>query len=203
MPLTPFPPGPLRPCLLSGGDSRRMGQDKALLPHPEGGSWLERQLRLLASLGEPVTLLTRHSRHLELADRLAEQGIRVLQPIRESAQQGGPLRALQCLLDCYPDGRLLLCPVDMPWLQPASLARLLAAGAEGEAIALAHDGERSQPLLGLYPATANRCSRLRHFTQAGGKRLQGWLEAEPLNLVALPADQLRNCNHPEDCRDLF
>ena len=198
----PTLPSPLRPCLLSGGDSRRMGQDKALLPHPDGGSWLERQLRLLASLGEPVTLLTRHSSHLELADRLAQQGLPVLQPIRESPQQRGPLLALQRLLDCYPDARILLCPVDMPWLQPASLARLLEAAGQAESIALAHDGEWTQPLLGLYPATAERRSRLGRFTQAGGQRLQAWLEEEPLNLVVLPADQLRNCNRPEDCRDL-
>ncbi len=193
---------PLKPCLLSGGNSRRMGQDKALLPHPEGGSWLERQLRLLASLGEPVTLLTRHSCHLALADRLAEQGIRVLQPIREPQQQRGPLLALQSLLDCYPDARILLCPVDMPWLQPAALAHLLEAGSQSEAIALAHDGERTQPLLGLYPATAERRRRLGRFTQAGGLGLQRWLAQETLQLVPLPADQLRNCNHPEDCRDL-
>jgi molybdopterin-guanine dinucleotide biosynthesis protein A len=54
-------------------------------------------------------------------------------------------------------------------------------------------------LLGLYPATMARRSRLRCFTQAGGQGLQRWLEREPLNLVPLPADQLRNCNRPEDC----
>ena len=48
-----------------------MGQDKALLPHPEGGTWLERSLLLLAELGAPVPLLSRHPRHLEMARALA------------------------------------------------------------------------------------------------------------------------------------
>ena len=48
---SPAAPGSLRCCLLSGGDSRRMGRDKALLPHPEGGTWLERSLGLLAAGG--------------------------------------------------------------------------------------------------------------------------------------------------------
>ena len=200
-----MPLRPLRPCLLSGGNSRRMGQDKALLPHPEGGTWLERQLRLLASLGEPVTLLTRHASHLELADRLAVQGVPVRHPIQEGQQQGGPLLALQSLLAGYPDALILLCPVDMPWLQQDSLEQFVLGWAQAdglEAIAVAHDGERTQPLLGLYPATVERLNRLRRFTQAGGRGLQRWLEQEPLNRVALPADQLRNCNHPDDCLGL-
>ena len=179
-----------------------MGQDKALLPHPEGGTWLERQLRLLASLGEPVTLLTRHNSHLELADRLADQGVPVQHPIQDEQEQGGPLLALQRLLDGYPDALILLCPVDMPWLHQDSLVHLLMAGAPAEgvdAIAVAHDGDRAQPLLGLYPATRGLRSRLRRFTQAGGQGLQQWLQREPMNLVPLPADQLRNCNRPEDC----
>ena len=49
----------LRCCLLSGGASRRMGHDKALLPHPEGGTWLSRSLLLLAQLEAPITLLSR------------------------------------------------------------------------------------------------------------------------------------------------
>jgi len=39
---------PFFPCLLSA-EIRRMGRDKALLPHPAGGTLLEQSLRLLAS----------------------------------------------------------------------------------------------------------------------------------------------------------
>ena len=62
---------PLRACLLSGGESRRMGRDKALLPHPEGGSWLERSLRLMAQLDAPISVLSRHPGHLDLARAIA------------------------------------------------------------------------------------------------------------------------------------
>jgi len=194
----PTPPRPLRPCLLSGGNSRRMGQDKALLPHPEGGSWLERQLRLLGSLGEPVTLLTRHSSHLELAAGLTRQGQLRIHPFREQAPQQGPLLALQRLFERNPGCQLLLCPVDMPWLGESSLRLLLQAGAEHSAIVLAHDGARAQPLLGIYPATAQRRSNLRRFLDSGERRLQTWLDQEKSHQIALPADQLRNCNYPAD-----
>jgi len=194
----PTLPRPLRPCLLSGGDSRRMGQDKALLPHPEGGTWLERQLRLLGSLGEPVTLLTRHSSHLELAAGLTRQGQLRIHPVPEQAPQQGPLLALQRLFERNPGCQLLLCPVDMPWLGEASLRLLLQASAEHSGIVLAHDGARAQPLLGIYPATAQRRSDLRRFLDSGERRLQTWLAQEKSHQIALPADQLRNCNYPAD-----
>ncbi|MFS6819203.1 NTP transferase domain-containing protein [Synechococcus lacustris Tous-12m] len=61
---------PLRCCLLSGGSSRRMGQDKALLAHPEGGTWLERSLKLLAQLQAPITLFSCHQAHLEMGSTM-------------------------------------------------------------------------------------------------------------------------------------
>ena len=193
---------PLRPCLLSGGNSRRMGQDKALLPHPEGGSWLERQLRLLASLGEPVTLLTPHRRHWELAAELNQQGQLRVQPVGESAPQQGSLVALQRLFELNPCCQLLLCPVDMPWLGPSSLRLLVQAAAEHQDIVVAHDGLRSQPLLGVYPATAERQRGVLRFLGTGERRLQSWLAQEQSHQILLPADQLRNCNHPADCAGL-
>lgn len=193
---------PLRPCLLSGGNSRRMGQDKALLPHPEGGSWLERQLRLLASLGEPVTLLTPHRRHWELAAELNQQGQLRVQPVGEPAPQQGPLVALQRLFELNPCCQLLLCPVDMPWLGPSSLRLLVQAAAEHQDIVVAHDGLRSQPLLGVYPTTAERQRGLLRFLGTGERRLQSWLAQEQSHQILLPADQLRNCNHPADCAGL-
>ena len=198
----PTPPRPLRPCLLSGGNSRRMGQDKALLPHPEGGTWLERQVRLLASLGEPVTLLTPHRRHWELAAGLNQQGCLRVQPVAEPAPQQGPLVALQHLLELHPGCQLLLCPVDMPWLGPSSLRVLVQAAEKYPDIVVAHDGLRCQPLLGIYPATAQRRRGLLHVLGTGERRLLSWLGQQRNEQIRLPADQLRNCNHPDDCAAL-
>jgi molybdopterin-guanine dinucleotide biosynthesis protein A len=230
---------PLRGCLLSGGASRRMGTDKAQLPHPEGGSWLERTLSLLLELDIPVTLLSRHPRHLQLARAMASRhtlqpglapmvgadsaaaGFFPTAPRPEQAQAmpfpgsaprliavsepppwQGPLLALHRLMQGHPDERLLLCPVDMPWLTPETLQTLLRAAADQpQRIHLAHDGERLQPLLGVYPSQVAQRDALRAAIEAGERRLQGWLASQCCREVRLDRLSLRNVNQPEQLGD--
>ena len=186
---------PLRACLLSGGASRRMGRDKALLPHPAGGTWLERTLLLLAQLEVPITLLSRHPAHLALAPP-------AITALAEPPPWEGPLLALHRLMQRHPDQRLLLCPVDMPDLTLAALHALLAAAddpagtQEPNRLHLAHDGERLQPLLGLYPSSTPIRTHLAAAVQRGERRLQSWLAALPCRAVPLDPRAIRNVNRP-------
>jgi molybdopterin-guanine dinucleotide biosynthesis protein A len=202
---------PLRGCLLSGGASRRMGRDKALLPHPEGGTWLERQLRLLAGLSAPLTLLSRWPDHLEQATALeaplAALGVE-LELLREPEDDAraeaprGPLVALGRLMDAHPDERLLLCPIDMPALTPACLRALLeAASANPHAIWIAAADQppaQRQPLLGLYPSNTRHRQSLREALARGERGLQRWLAEEVVHSLALPAAALANVNTPQE-----
>ena len=185
----------LRCCLLSGGASRRMGRDKALLPHPYGGTWLEYSLGQLARLQAPITVLTRHRIHLELALAFGERQGMVVEAIAEPPPWEGPLMAMSRLAQRYPAGRLLICPVDMPALHGAALETLLAAAAiQPELIHVAHDGERLQPLLALLPdSEAWRCGLGRALAQ-GERRWQRWLLAHPWQSVLLEPQFLRNIN---------
>lgn len=186
----------LRCCLLSGGASRRMGQDKALLPHPEGATWLERSLRLLAQLEAPITLLSRWPNHLALAKALK---LPQLEAVAEPPPWDGPLLALHRLMERHPGERLLLCPVDMPGLNREALDALLIAGALApERIHLAHDGTRCQPLLGVYPAGGDRRRSLAASMASGERRLQTWLANQPCDLVELPASTICNVNRLEE-----
>ncbi|MEB3334411.1 MAG: molybdenum cofactor guanylyltransferase [Cyanobacteriota bacterium] len=203
----PLPPGPLplRCCLLSGGASRRMGRDKALLPHPEGGTWLERQLRLLAELGAPLSLLSGWPTHLErsaaLASPLAARGV-ALELLLEPGGGQGPLVALGHVMNLHPGERLLLCPVDMPALTPSSLAALAeAAAAAPGAIWIATTDQipaRPQPLLGLYPSDAHHHQSLRDALARGERALRRWLAGERVHTLPLPAAALANVNTPEE-----
>jgi molybdopterin-guanine dinucleotide biosynthesis protein A len=200
----------LRACLLSGGASRRMGTDKALLPHPAGGTWLEFSLGRLAALPLPITLLSHHRSHQALARPLRDGLGQPITVLEEPPPREGPLLALDRLMEHHPDQGLLLCPVDMPWLETAALEALVAATSSSaailmapSAIRLAHDGRRLQPLLGVYPALASRRQGLRAFTAGGGRRLQDWLAGEEVVPVALPAAGLRNANRPDDATGLW
>jgi len=173
-----------------------MGQDKALLPHHEGGSWLERSLRLLAELEAPITLLSRWTNHLAMAEAME---LPQLEAVAEPPPWEGPLLALHRLMERHPGERLLLCPVDMPGLNREALESLLAAGALApQRILLAHDGTSCQPLLGLYPAGGDKRRSLAGSIASGERRLQTWLANQPCDLVELPASTIRNLNRLEE-----
>ena len=176
-----------------------MGTDKALLLHPDGGTWLETTLRKLAALGVPITLFTRHAPHLELAAVLAP-GMGVgLEPEEEPFPREGPLLALARLMELHPGKRLLLCPVDMPWLEVATLRSLVvAAERDPRTIHVADDGERLQPLLGIYPADPLHRSSISCFSAAGGRSLLRWLTTVGVHTVRLQESALRNVNRPEE-----
>ena len=174
-----------------------MGRDKALLPHHNGGCWLEHQLSLLASLGAPVTLLSGHSLHLEIAQRLPLSP--AINALEEPAPWQGPLLALHRLMEHHPNQGLLLAPVDMPGLTAAALQPLLSAAAsEPQRLHLAHDGQRLQPLLGYYPSLEPMRLHLAKAIAAGERRLQAWLNQHPVRSVRLEPGALRNINTPEE-----
>lgn len=172
-----------------------MGSDKALLPHPEGGTWLERTLRLLATQRQPITLLSRWPEHGKLAQAM---NLPALEIFSEPPPWEGPLLALHRLMERHPQERLLVCPVDMPQLQPVVLNGLVAAAAaEPRRVHVAHDGQRRQPLLGVYPSHAALVASLSSCVQRGERRLQAWLDTIPCSDVPFTANLLHNINRPE------
>ncbi len=100
-------------ALLAGGQSRRMGTDKGLLPVGTG-TLLDHMTATLRALDIAEVVVCRNAPGC-LPDLLP--GL-------------GPLGALHSLSHHYPGRDLLVVPVDMPLLSTATLAALLTAGSE-------------------------------------------------------------------------
>ena len=186
-------------CLLSGGNSLRMGRDKALLPHPDGGVWLTAMVDRLKPLDLPLRVLSRHPSH---AAQLADRSDLTVQ--LEPAPWHGPLQALARVLSPLPGEALLVVPVDMPCLSTGVLRQLIEAWhRQPDLVAVTHDGDRLQPLLAVIPSGPPFQSLLVKQLVAGHQCWMDWLEQVPYHTVPLSSEALLNANRPEDLAALY
>ena len=171
-----------------------MGQDKALLTHPDGGVWLTALVEKLQPLGLPIRVVTRHQSHRERLSGYPEVTV-----LLEPAPWAGPLQALARVLPVVPDEAVLVLPVDMPCLTTEALQRLVEAWQDQpDRVAVAHDGQRLQPLLAVVPAGPPFQTALLAQVQAGRYRWLEWLQRVPHQAVSLPPSAMVNANCPED-----
>lgn len=168
-------------ALLAGGESRRMGRDKAFLPAGDAGRprW-EVQCEILEGLHPLECLVSANARQT-----FESPGIRVVVDRRPCR---GPLGGIAaCLRAMTPAAtHLLVLAVDMPRMT-ASLLRELIARAEPGRGAVFRKGERYEPLAALYPREALGSAEAR--LESDSLRLQDWIH--PLvaenRLLVLPA----------------
>lgn len=178
--------------MLAGGQSRRMGQDKALLPFgPE--ALAARLHRLLeASCAEVVVV------------RSPERGFPVphARLVADRYPDRGPMEGLASGLEALEAERALVVACDMPFLTSKVLERLMAFDPAAPAVVIR--SERGlEPLLGVYARAV--LPELRRMLESGERRLRAFLAS--LAVTELPASALadldpegltlRNLNHPE------
>ena len=193
--------------LLAGGQSRRMGQDKALLPW-DGMSLLSRTHRLLTELELPVRISVRRE---QIAAYAAVVGSELL-VVDGHFPVKGPLRGIFTAHALFPGLDLLVVACDLPLLSVALLHRLLTRRDEalrnhresGESLPdyIAFDAEGIQPLTAIYFRGA--LARLRK--QAEEERLAETCPRKILGagrtLILTPEKgeehAFANANHPED-----
>jgi molybdenum cofactor guanylyltransferase len=103
------------PCIgvvLAGGQSSRMGRDKALLSW-QGRPLIEHQIAVLKAAGADTVRVSGH--------RPDYQGI------ADPVAHAGPLGGIAGIAAVCDDAELLIIPVDMPRLRPDLLQRLLVS----------------------------------------------------------------------------
>jgi molybdopterin-guanine dinucleotide biosynthesis protein A len=130
--------------LLAGGESRRMGQDKALLLFRGKPLW-QLQLDLLRKM-QPVETFV--SARFDPSWRPAD-----VQFISDIAPACGPLGGLASTLAKIRTGHLLALAIDMP-LMKGEYLHSLCDQIEPECGVLPMIGDRAEPLAAIYPKSA-------------------------------------------------
>ena len=181
-------------ALLAGGDSRRMGTDKALLTVRWRGRQMplwKRQLSILQELNPIELVLSGPQRNgspvIALPDRWTS---------------AGPLSGIATCLDFCPQEFLLVLAVDLPRIESGFLRQLLLHSANGCGVVPVRDG-RYEPLAAVYPKRAFdaalarlcRCElKLQEFVQ----ELVSAGLVRPWPIPPQMDDQFANWNSPQD-----
>jgi len=130
--------------LLSGGESRRMGTDKATFLFRGTPLW-QVQLETLQKLESKEIFVSARFDPPWRPDRVVF--VADVQPSR------GPLSGLAASMNRMTTGHLLALAVDMPWMSKNYLEFLCAQIAPGCGV-LPKIGDRAEPLAAIYPREA-------------------------------------------------
>jgi molybdopterin-guanine dinucleotide biosynthesis protein A len=127
--------------VLAGGQSRRMGRDKALL-ELSGETLLARAVRLLSAVTTELLVVGRR----DLDD--APPGVRIV----PDEQPGlGPLGGIATALRTMRTQRALVVACDMPLLQPVLLRHLLSLASHADVV-VPRSAQGPEPLHAVYSA---------------------------------------------------
>lgn len=163
--------------VLAGGQSRRMGRDKALLPLPgtEHETFVEHLTGTLKPLCNEVVLVVRDALQASYYSELVDARI-----VTDRTPGVGPLMGLYSGLSAVQAPRALVTAVDMPFVQRDILAFLLAQASDAVALVPLVDGV-PQVLLAVYPRAV--LPVLEALLYAGRRELRALLEVAPVRYI--------------------
>ena len=189
--------------ILAGGHSRRMGQNKALLPHPGNQSvtFVEHLASILTPLCAEVLIVARDEAQ---APGYTPPGVRVLFDL---VPDSGPLMGLYTGLNAATTQRALVVAVDMPYVSPGVLSFLLSQPLT-DAMLVPLVNNIPQVLLALYPRSI--IPFIQERIRQGRRDPRSLLEIAPVQYIS--EEQLRkvdphlrsfiNVNTPEELKEL-
>lgn len=187
-------PVPIWGLVLSGGRSRRMGRDKALLE--QGGR---------TALDTAVALLSRHLDRVWVSvrpDQVRDAERRRFGQIVDRYDDIGPAAGILSALDEHPDVTWLVLACDLPNVDDATISGLLSrrSNCPFTAFRSSHDG-LPEPLCAIYRPGAR--ALIADFIRQGVVCPRKMLIRSDTELLDLPyPDALENVNTPEDLERL-
>ena len=182
--------------ILCGGDSRRMGIDKALVDL-DGSPLLRRHVETILSLNLDVPIyVSSGAKRYEILD---DCGVVYAPDVVAGA---GPLSGLAGALITAEkaggtSGHVFAMPVDTLVPPGVLLDKLTKARLGASGVALIK-GERLHPVHGLFPVSA--AAALNEFVQSGGRAVMRFLETLDIEEVSIGEswESCLNFNYPEE-----
>jgi len=179
---------PFAAIILCGGESRRMGRAKAMLPW-HGRTLLEHVVATLAPIATPIVVVAAPEQELPPLP------VEVL-VVRDAVSGEGPLRGLEAGLSALV-GRAevaFVCGCDMPEISPTVVAELKKRGqddllnrSDPFSSVVIDDGGYWQPLHAFY--RVDLLTALRTALASGERSPQRWLRT--VNPLVVSAESLR------------
>lgn len=169
--------------VLSGGESRRLGRDKAQLSFHEGTNQLDYSLSLLDAFCDSLAISCRSSQRDKRSSRFDAE------LIPDADGMAGPMAGMIAGLK-YASGRAVLTiACDMPLLDASVLLKLISLR-NPDTLAtcfIAQDG-KPEPMCALYEA---RClPALEDWVRKGNFSLRRFLEVSDVELITVDEPQL-------------
>lgn len=184
-------------AVFAGGESRRMGREKALLRAGGIAMW-RRQAEVLRRAGaEPVVILRRQGQ-----SALGRGGRWALPHLRDQFADAGPLAGLHAALAGTERPFVAVLAVDMPEID-AAWFRWLGGFCHDDCGAVVRHHDGYEPLAAIYPrgALATVTRRLQRRALSMQEMVRGLVRAKKLTAVVLPERErwrVKNWNRPAD-----
>ena len=178
--------------ILAGGKGRRMGgNDKGLLQYKQQ-PLISYTIKILKSQVDALLIN---------ANRNIEQYQDFSYPVIEDSLENfcGPLAGMLSAMKACNTDYILTAPCDSPNISSQLRQRMMEVMLLEQAdIAVAHDGERLQPVFCLLPCHLQ--NELERHLEEGGRKIDLWLAKHKMAIVDFSdqSDSFINFNHPED-----
>ncbi|HXQ26245.1 MAG TPA: nucleotidyltransferase family protein [Candidatus Acidoferrales bacterium] len=140
---------PLAAAILAGGESRRMGAPKALLPYRDGKTFVEHLLEVTRHPRVGLIRIVVGAHAEEIRQRISAHAASI---VENPDWRQGQLSSIQAAIRSLPAGGtegMILCPVDHPIVSAALIAQLIDVfDSSGKPIVLpTFRGRRGHPLI--------------------------------------------------------
>ena len=182
---------PVYGLVLAGGESRRMGQDKALLVR-DGQSQLEYIATLLDTVTDRVFVSTRRD---QKDDGVRDRFVQIV----DRYEDIGPVAGILSALEEYPEADWLVLACDLPNIDESTLRFLLDNRSEVRSFTAFRSSydDLPEPLCALYRSGSN--SIVRRFVDEGTICPRKILIRADTELLTQPNPaSLDNINTPDD-----